>query len=379
MKIEAVVMIILFLAVGYLYFENIQLTNQLLEMDKKATLQISSLSSSVDSFKETTTNSINMHAQNILDTSSRLAALNETLRSTIGRMSNVESEISSAEQKINDINRALNNTKQEYLGIKSQIQLSQDSLQSRLSWLKINAYLPQSISGYYGRASNVCKNAQGLNMACVPFYTEQDLNFVYRSDSSDELYSIENMVERKGGDCEDFSLFIKAFINSFKNSTSAVLYGWEDGAGNFTILDVSDGTWTYRNAQKREFGNSEYFYPYAICFTTIPLVEGHCVVALSTEQVNATTLDLLNGSIVFEPQNGKYLGKIGTNYIVCSDGDKKCDQRVSHIHIIIGNEDLFNFFDGNWNSFSLFSSELSGMEAIANQRIDSLTAALSVD
>lgn len=379
MKNEIVVLFIMLLAAsGFLYYENNQLSIKLAEMESKTDAQLFSITSAFDIFKKETNQSI--ISQNVYSNllSSRLDSLNETLRSTIGRMANVETEIASAEQKINEINQALNTTRQEFSEIKKEISENQESLDARLEWLSTNSKIPNSISGFYGRAVNVCSDSDGLNMACVPFYAEKDLDFKYLSDYSDELYSIENMISRRGGDCEDFSIFIKAFLNSFKSSNDAKLYGWVDGIGNFSILSVSDGVWNYRNAEKREFGKSSEFTPYVICYTTIPMVEGHCVIALSKNKINNTNLQTLDDSLIFEPQNGKYLGEVGTNVVVCTNGDKDCVQKVGHIHIIISDEDLFNFYNGKWNSFKLFSSQLNDMELLVDTKINMLTDALSV-
>lgn len=377
-KMKIVLFGLFLLLFVYVYFSDSGIADSLKSMQRTLTSDINQLTQSLDNFKNATTNNLNVKQQELDNLKASLQNLNETLNSTVGRMGNVESDIAAAEEKIRVINDALNETRGEYSAMQKDIQTNQEELSDRLTWLKNNSLLPQSIASFYGRATGVCASGSRLNLACVHFYMKEDLGFVYRQDNSDELYAINTMVGRKGGDCEDFSVFLKAFLTSFKANGGDELYGWENGDQKFTIATTGGGYWYYPNAKEHIFGSMANFYPYVVCYTTIPKVEGHCVVALSKSligDVNQTRN--LNGSEVFEPQSGKYLGVVGTNFEVCGKGDNNCVERVDYFYIIIGEDDLFNFYNGEWNSFQNFNSRLTNMYGLVDDRISMLNNALS--
>jgi hypothetical protein len=208
-------------------------------------------------------------------------------------------------------------------------------------------------------------------------------DFNYRNDLfNDRLYSLDEIVSNSGGDCEDFSLFLKAFLNSVKKdyngSDSIDVLGWEDdpGSGEWFFITPKK-QWGYKDAKAHDFGNLKELTPYMVCYITEfdaanNTKVGHCIVALSHLDKISSYADLydLDGSGLFEPQSGNYMGEIGKDIIICRQGDKGCEDVPGSAMMVITDNDLYNFADSEWSSYGLWQDNAKDFIARLNSMND---------
>jgi hypothetical protein len=154
--------------------------------------------------------------------------------------------------------------------------------------------------------------------------------FNYISEGSDYIKSLEEFEDAKGGDCEDWAMFVKAIINEMIE---------EEGIRRLEILDTSKPGRT----DIYEEGEITYYYPYdsitvdieelnVACF---PLGSGgHCA--------------LISSDVLFEPQDGILLGKVewvGEDLLIDGEGQ---------VEILIGTTDIRVDDGDEWISYEYF-------------------------
>ncbi len=303
---------------------------------------------------------------------SELEATNELLYNTTKELNDTKDELGERTQELNETRQELagaitllNETKDEFLQLKDEVLEIEESVNSSIQWFRDNSVVPPQpvLSSFMNRIESKCIDDNTLNLACIPFVMDLKLDFNYRFEYPDRLYSIEEMVGNKGGDCEDYSLFLKAVLNELREDNLR-LKGWESSDDEFIVYETAEEYWYY-------WGDSHYFgklwetYPYVICYTTTyseTVYEGHCVVALSYENISsAGDFADFEGSEIFEPQDGKYLGEIGEALAVCMEGQEDCEKRINHINFVIADDDLYQFTEGRWKSYKLYQKSASAL------------------
>lgn len=161
------------------------------------------------------------------------------------------------------------------------------------------------------------------------------------------------------GDCEDYSLIFKATLNTAKSDMAgleAVTFA-PGGTANFRIypkesaqLSTDESYWYVPNAKTASLGFLDKSHFYVICYRSGATI-GHCTVAISpNELLSSSDMPLLSGAQVFEPQNGLYLGSVGSEFPICSSED--CTGKLYNVQLVITDGDLYKFEGGKWVGYA---------------------------
>lgn len=286
------------------------------------------------------------------------------VESLSGRLNDSEAELEETKNALSEAAEDIARIREEAVAIDGQINES-------IQWFRDNSALPATLKTdrLMNKVERSCENDDTLNLACVSYLMEEELGFTYKDDpAGDRLYSIEEIIARKGGDCEDYSLFFKALLNRMKQEDLEI-EAWTGGMGEYVIYqDPSSGRyWYFENTRGVEVGNTRESNPYAVCYfydTGGEMRIGHCVIMLTNRTI-MTPDDITNtnlaGSALFEPQDGHYMGQIGEGFSVCEEGDANCDFEDDALAFIITDSDLYQFSEGKWNYYEGRRVEISGL------------------
>lgn len=241
----------------------------------------------------------------------------------------------------------------------------QNSLNASMAWFQDNADLPGeriwNAKNLADRAVDDCVDGNVLNLACINYVLERTATITYRTDVdnqsrlTDHLQSVEETFRLGGGDCEDYSLLLKAILNSLRERGNYSLLAWTPGgAGRFRVYPKAslgedvEKYWYYANAQGRPMGSLDGRAVWVVCFP-LPSGDGHCTVAVGGEAPGEDARPRLDGAQVFEPQNGAYLGEIGAQFAVCRpEVQSDCWSRPYAIILVVGDRDLYKAENGHW-------------------------------
>lgn len=284
----------------------------------------------------------------------------QELRLTRMDLNETSIELESTREKLREEQALLEEAMEEFARLRGEVAAIEESVNSSIQWFRGNSLLPQSMNRFFWKSYLGCAEGGTLKLACVPFLMERDLAFTYKPEYPDRLLSLDEMVAKPGGDCEDFSLFLKAYLNRLKQASAGKsVEAWDEGGSQrYIIYEDEDGTHWYVWGKAHPLGSLADLHPYAICFTTRYLegsFEGHCMVALSRNEISSVEgIGGLEGADVFEPQNGIYAGRVGENYRICADGETLCGTAPGSIIFIIADDDLYQFMGGEWKSYKLY-------------------------
>ena len=371
-RILAVISAFLFLSVIYLLLQNALLSGDLsatrANLEERST-QLGEANTEIFSLNGTLVRT----EGELSDTREDLANASEELRLTKMNLNETSAALNDTREDLRQTQGVLNETMGEFVQLRDEVVGIEESVNSSIQWFRDNAVLPSSLNGFFQDSGLGCTDGGTLKLACIPFRMEKELGFTYKSEYPDQLYSINAMVAKDGGDCEDFALFLKAYLNRFKETgVDRKLEAWDKSGGKYVIFEENDGTRWYVLGSPHPLGSLRDLNPYAICFTTryeAGTFEGHCIVALSGKKINSVEdIQDLNGSDTFEPQDGQYMGKVGQDYRVCQEGQPLCDRVPGSIIFVIADNDLYQFIGGEWVSYELYGEKATGLE----QKIDDI-------
>jgi|GEM_PF-3393363 len=155
-----------------------------------------------------------------------------------------------------------------------------------------------------------CLLENKLNLPCAINILKEKYSYKYISDKDDELSSVEEFINKKGGDCEDWSLFVSSLINYFvRNYKIDYIILYEQKIGyNFYLYKEGDIEYYYQDATSKNINLIEYKYQNIICYIRNQ-TEGHCIIALSNEYINPLNLNKVK-AVLLEPQSGEYIGNL---------------------------------------------------------------------
>ena len=365
-RILAVIASFLFLSVIYLLLQNAILSGDLSATKgslEERSAQLDAANSEIHSLNGT-----------LIRTEAELSDTREELENTSGELHITRMDLNETSEELEDTRGELRETQnsleeamEEFVQLRDEVVGIEKSVNSSIQWFRDNAELPRSMNHFFWESGSGCTGGGTLRLACLPFLMEKELGFTYKSEYPDQLLSIGQMVNKPGGDCEDYSLFLKAYINRLKNTgTDRELEAWDQGGERYVIFEEDDGTKWYVWGSGHPLGSLQDLNPYAICFTTkyeAETFEGHCMVALSEKGINSVEdMQNLDGAETFEPQNGQYEGRVGEQYRVCQEGDTLCDRVPGSIIFVIADEDLYQFIGGEWVSYELYGEKASELE-----------------
>lgn len=303
-----------------------------------------------------------------------LDAANENITSSSAKISLLQSQLAEKERQLSESRVNLEEQQQKAAKIASDFSSLEHSINESMSWFRDNAALPLSYGSnmetFKRRMYDDCVDKGELNLACISYLMENTaFSIHYRTDSEkgklDFLQSVKQTIDTGWGDCEDYSLIFKAELNTMKAAHSGlVATAFTGGTGQFRVypkesIPESDigSFWYVPNAKKVRLGPLDSLYPYVICFRATSDF-GHCTVALSENRIDdSSQLSMLSGAQVFEPQTGQYLGRVGSEYSVCSSSD--CLYEYRAIMLVISDSDLYKFENGEWTGYSDYAAAIA--------------------
>jgi Skp family chaperone for outer membrane proteins len=280
-------------------------------------------------------------------------------------------QLNESEAELEETKNTLSEATEDIARIREEAVAIDGQINESIQWFRNNSALPSTLKAdrFMNKVEKSCENDGVLKLACITYLMENELGFSYKDDpTGDRLYSIDEIIARKGGDCEDYSLFFKALLNRMKQEDLEI-EAWTGGMGEYVIYqDPSSGRyWYFENTRGVGVGNTRDSNPYAVCYfydTGGEMRIGHCVIML-TDRTIETPEDITNanlaGSALFEPQDGHYMGKVGNEFSVCEGGDASCDFEDDALAFIITDSDLYQFNDGKWNYYEGRRVEISGL------------------
>ncbi len=300
-----------------------------------------------------------------------IADLRAELNDSEAEVRELEGRLNESEAELEDTKNTLSHAREEIARIREEALAMDEQISESISWFRDNSALPGTlkVDRFLSRVEKSCVNDDTLNLGCASYLMKEDLGFLYKDDpTGDRLYSIDEIIARKGGDCEDYSLFFKALLNRFRDD-GLEMEAWTGGIGRYVIYeDASTGRyWYYDNTDGITLGNSKQDNPYAVCYFTgfaNGTRIGHCVIMLTNATIG-TPDDISNAALadapLFEPQDGGYLGNVGDGFFVCEEGNEGCDDGDYSLTFVITDSDLFQFSGGKWNYYAGRHGEISGL------------------
>ena len=311
------------------------------------------------------------------------SALDAKLALTTGQLdesrqeaATLRAQIAQKEQELNAAQLDIEANKKKVEEIRGSLSTLDKTLNESIAWFRDNAALPESdqnVELYLDRVMGDCTDDKELNLACMSFLLDRTaVNLHYKTDiekgKQDFLQPLNYTIARGGGDCEDYSLFIKATLNSLKKRGAGNLEATtfaEGGDSRFIVypieskMDPQQPYYYYEGTRKVSFGKLQDLTPYVVCYWPGGSF-GHCTVALSKSRVeSAAGMGALAGAYVYEPQggetaggNGVYLGQVGAGFSLCfAQPGENCYSKPNVIGLVIGDDDLYKYQDGNWVSY----------------------------
>lgn len=256
-----------------------------------------------------------------------------------------------------DLDRAITN-----------INLYRHELSQSMDWFRLNSNIESLNDRNIERElEKNCIEDCKIKLGCLYLVNnQQDYNYKLDEETKnarDKLQSLKEFQTNGGGDCEDYGLFYKAELNYLLQSCSeTTLETYEKENENRKYFLDFDGDWYIEGAKPLEF-NGE-FHPVVVCGLLFDLntkeKNGHCIIAFPSKKIEQVNdLSSLENSMLIEPQDGSYYGKIGEETILKGQGSGK-----SYISVIITDKDLFLYSKTKeeWLSYSLFKDKLTELE-----------------
>ncbi|MFA6908109.1 MAG: hypothetical protein WC263_04765, partial [Candidatus Micrarchaeia archaeon] len=249
------------------------------------------------------------------------------------------------------------------------------TINGSIAWFRGNAYMPENYSWaadiFMSRVMSDCTDKGSLNLACISHLMENTAFAIhYRSDiasgSEDHLQSVKETIGLGWGDCEDYSLIFKAILNSARQRNASLdIVAWQPaGSGEFRVYPKetpgeTGPYWVYSNAKGASMGAPSHAY--VICYS-VDEQSGHCTVALSDADVQESSqVPLLQGAYAFEPQSGRYLGRLGESLSICAGSG--CKQQGGKVWLVIADGDLYYYGAGGWEGYADYLSRVQGARA----------------
>jgi hypothetical protein len=307
-----------------------------------------------------------------------LSSLQYQLESTKAELENKTIAYENAQKQLDESQKQIELSTKLLENITSQFQRLVEEVNDTMGWFKQNSLIQENSSWdarvLMDRVMEDCVDGHALNLACIDYILQRTATIAYRTDpinkntnKADHLQSLAETFALHSGDCEDYSLLLKAIINAARmRDPNLTLVAWEEGGGIFRVypkesLKNVDEYWYYEAARAKnleKLGNKPLWvvcFPYGLA--------GHCAVAVGGSENE--DLPQLNDAEIFEPQNGQYMGKVGEKFSVCNPSKElNCWSTEHSIIIIISDNDLYKVEGDRWTSYGKIYSQLSSLAGI---------------
>jgi len=214
------------------------------------------------------------------------------------------------------------------------------NLSTYMEWFKANSRVSEIPPDM-----RECLQGFKLNIACLNMMlNNQGIEYKDEGDA-DRLQSL-NETLKYGGDCEDWTLLINAYIRTFNPKYISL---WKNASpwDEYIVYEDDRYIWYYTEAEEVLV---PYTKVYGVCYG-VDEWSGHCVSLVSNQEPPYFTSGTL-----FEPQTGEYLGELGEALKICKEGTA-CDENY-YIYIIFGEDNFYLFQDGKWVDYKTLQKML---------------------
>jgi len=302
-----------------------------------------------------------------------------------GRLENIEKKYSVLEDAKKELEKSKHELEEQYgslfadiNSILSEFEEREKDIEESMEWFKENSELPDSFGkGNWMKLRSMCstagQNSCSVNLACFYLINDQYLNLKYGDDEGDTLSSLEEIISKRRGDCEDFALIYKAEFNDFlercvNSETKEIeMLAWTENKSFDTITAheffLDNGhRWYLPDVKTVEL--RDYHYANVVCGNIYDLqsqqIGGHCIIAFTKNQIvdlDNLILELNNAPLV-EPQTGEFIGYINGNaniYLI----DQNIS-RESYISEVITDDDYYKYNQKKaiWTSYEYFNDKI---------------------
>ncbi len=368
LSISIILLLIVSAGLTFLFLENNSLKEEIIQSQEQHENQEKSLRQEISILKSNITQKdaeLSSLRLNLSEREIELTSLYKNLSETEKKLNETEAELQSKQTTLEEYTEEFNE-------LSSDIENIESSLNDSLQWLSENSKMSAESEYFISYSNRKCMEDDELNLACIPLFMDRHIGFTYIDEPNDKLNSIDEMIEKGGGDCEDYSIFLKALLNDYEDNPD--LIGWKPEPGStFIVHTTSEKEWYYDDSTSVDLGRLEDYHPVVFCYVTsytISRLEGHCIVALPEDEIaTKEDISLLEGAKTFEPQTGEYTGRIGADFNLCYDNEN-CGYYPGDSIIIISDSDLFQFIDGQWKGLA----EYQGKADELRDRIESATS-----
>ncbi|GEM_PF-2637575 len=302
-RLVLIILLVVSVASTVLYLHTEGIKNNL---EKKLT----QLNTKLDDQKSEFDNSINTLTTNLnslQNSYNALQASHTQLETNVLNLSNqieaLKGIFQSFEQEYLELSEAYDQKSQQYVQLEGELEDLDSKIQEKMVWFTTNSELTQpaenKMSSTLSDVDSYCIQSGDINLPCTTIFLNED-NYLYISEGGEYIKSVEEFAKEKGGDCEDWSIFIRAFLNTHKNGKNLFLAKYSIGT-DFFLYEQGNLKWYYPNMASLELNTEGKEYR-VICYSLGS--QGHCVLALTSSDF------ISEGDIIFEPQNGYYMGTI---------------------------------------------------------------------
>ncbi len=245
----------------------------------------------------------------------QIIQLQKTVKEKNKTIVNLQSLLKEKENELETVRKELGKEKSLVSYLQARVEELLSSIEStnnlerrRTEFIESN--LQVNFSQYFNNELSLCTNNSTFNYPCFAVLLE-NANFSYRKERGDYLEGVKEFIRNKGGDCEDWAFFTYSLLHYLQRNGIKEVILFNEANGSKLFLYKQNRTLYYLpNAKPIGVNLTEYSYITMICYK-INETLGHCVNALCRKPL---TPGKENDCIVFEPQNGEYLGNL-SDYI----------------------------------------------------------------
>ena len=341
---------VIFSTILFLYFrlENVNndleykiatLSNSTSEGETNLNLSINNLSkyfSEMSNSQDELTSSVKLLKENISILDSNYLVLN--------------SDFEGFKEKYINLSVAYDKKSEAYNSLESDLLDLDSKIKEKMIWFtennELNPAVRLEMSSTIRDVKEYCVKGDDVNLPCLTIFLNDD-NYLYKSDNGDEIKSVNEFANEKGGDCEDWTVFIKAFLNEYKGRN--LLIAEYSSGDKFDVYNDEINYWYYNDMKELSIptDNENYF---GVCYSTSSY--GHCVLSLSQSNF------IEDGDIVFEPQDGFYIGTVvkEDSKFYFNDG-----RNIYPLWIVITSNDIYVWDDGknDWIYYKELDNKIS--------------------
>jgi hypothetical protein len=259
--------------------------------------------------------------QQVEDANARIVSLNQTVSQQTGRIGSLVSDINATRKSLDDFERQINES---------------------VAWFSNNSNISavRQFREMQNQLDTFCIEVRGdtcrIKLSCPRLVNDAYSQFEYKTDQSlygkaDKLQSLQEFADRRGGDCEDYSLAVKAELNFLvqkclgRGFQKIEFEPVEEAQGQRYIVEedrYSDPpvTWYYDNAKGVQLPLAYSNY-HVVCGTFAVgttangtlVLGGHCLLGFSKVRVSNSSdiYPAISDSYFVEPQNGYLVDTTG--------------------------------------------------------------------